>query len=248
MPTNTNRPHVRANPLLDTTPLSRPVRLLNTAEIKLRSGANGMVKLIVVTQSTCFILNCIFRGAHGLPLAPLEILTLTTLACSLSAYCLWWYKPYAVLYSTQLDLKLSDDQWEILKNMANNKTWLNHADFHVDLNRHRFTLIIVYLVFLLNASLHFIAWHGSFPTELEQNIWRAAAIALLVLPFLYVIFRKLASGYILTLIAISFTIIRLYVVVQSFAALRSMPAAMYDTWVSLALLLALYPCIDRIVC
>ena len=65
-------------------------------EIQDRSKANSLAKIIVVGQTTWFIMQCIARGVQGLVLTQLELVTLAFAFLNAFMYFLWWDKPIDV--------------------------------------------------------------------------------------------------------------------------------------------------------
>jgi hypothetical protein len=65
-------------------------------EIQDHSKADGLAKIIVVGQTTWFIMQCIARGVQGLVLTQLELVTLAFAFLNAFMYFLWWNKPMDV--------------------------------------------------------------------------------------------------------------------------------------------------------
>jgi hypothetical protein len=83
------------------------------------------------------------------------------------------------------------------------------------------------------GGLNIVAWNFSFPTGLESFLWKISCIGMLVLSTAFAItahFWKSGSTrsyVVLTSIALSIVVIRLYIIVECFIALRSEPAQVY---------------------
>ncbi|KAK4215436.1 hypothetical protein QBC37DRAFT_459012 [Rhypophila decipiens] len=58
-----------------------------------KSKADALAKVLVVTQATWIILQCVMRLANNLPLTTLELTTLAHAICALLTYLCWWEKP-----------------------------------------------------------------------------------------------------------------------------------------------------------
>lgn len=67
-----------------------------------KSKANGLMKLLAVTQALWFCLQCITRLSQELPIALLEIHVFGYAVCAFLIYVLWWDKPFDVEQSTLL--------------------------------------------------------------------------------------------------------------------------------------------------
>ncbi|KAF8998976.1 hypothetical protein BDQ17DRAFT_1247126 [Cyathus striatus] len=72
-------------------------------EIQDKSKADGLSKLILVTQTLWFVIQCIGRHAQGLALAQLEVATLAVISSTFMLSVLWWHKPLDVFYPIYLD-------------------------------------------------------------------------------------------------------------------------------------------------
>ena len=70
--------------------------VLTSAGIKDRSKSDALAKLIVIIQSTWFILQCIARGHQKLALTELELVTLALASLNAITFAFWWYKPLDV--------------------------------------------------------------------------------------------------------------------------------------------------------
>ncbi|KAK4206521.1 hypothetical protein QBC37DRAFT_458824 [Rhypophila decipiens] len=57
-----------------------------------KSKADAIAKVLVVTQATWMILQCVMRLANKLPLTTLELTTLAHAICALLTYVFWWEK------------------------------------------------------------------------------------------------------------------------------------------------------------
>lgn len=61
--------------------------------IRDKSKADAFAKVLVMTQASWLILQCIMRAAHKLPVTALELNTLAHAICALLIYMIWWDKP-----------------------------------------------------------------------------------------------------------------------------------------------------------
>ncbi|KAI3600947.1 hypothetical protein WG66_014893 [Moniliophthora roreri] len=79
---------------------------ITKAEIKDRSHADTLSKVIVIIQTGWFILQCIVRAIKGLAVTELEIVTLAFAFLNFITCSLWWYKPLGVQYPIRVQLPL----------------------------------------------------------------------------------------------------------------------------------------------
>lgn len=78
-------------------------------EIKDRSKADSLSKLIVLVQTLWFVMQCIARHIEHLPITELEIATLAYTVPILGIYICWWNKPLGV---TQ-PIRISMSSWKV---------------------------------------------------------------------------------------------------------------------------------------
>jgi len=74
-------------------------------DIKDKSKGDILAKGVAVFQTTWFIVQSIARGAQGLELAELEIVTVGFAALNAILYYLWWNKPLDVSQAYLIQLK-----------------------------------------------------------------------------------------------------------------------------------------------
>jgi len=73
-------------------------------EIEDRSKGDYLSKTIVLFQTTWFVGQCIARGAYGLTVTELEVVTVAFASLTGVVYYLWWDKPLDVRCSIPVDL------------------------------------------------------------------------------------------------------------------------------------------------
>src|SRR5258705_1451683 len=78
------------------TRLDRKLRKISEEDIKDRSKSDILSKLIAISQTTWFILQCIARGQQKLTLTELELVTLALASLNAITYVFWWHKPLGV--------------------------------------------------------------------------------------------------------------------------------------------------------
>jgi len=76
--------------------LNRKLHKISEEDIKDRSKGDILSKLIAITQTTWFILQCIARGQQRLTLTELELVTLALASLNAITYVFWWHKPLGV--------------------------------------------------------------------------------------------------------------------------------------------------------
>jgi len=76
--------------------LDRKLRKISEEDTKDRSKSDILSKLIAISQTTWFILQCIARGQQKLTLTELELVTLALASLNAITYVFWWHKPLGV--------------------------------------------------------------------------------------------------------------------------------------------------------
>jgi len=76
--------------------LDRKLRKISEEYIKDRSKSDILSKLIAITQTTWFILQCIARAHQNLTLTELELVTLALASLNAITYTFWWHKPLGI--------------------------------------------------------------------------------------------------------------------------------------------------------
>ena len=233
-----------------TTP-KKQAYLLDREMIKLRSKSSGFAKFIVIFQAFWFIVNCIVRGVHQLPLSLLEVLTLSYIACTFVAYIFWWHKPQDVGACVTFELRLNYAEWKELFVRAGEDEWANgwmgveYADKHWRYGaRQTFVYWLTFLSSWLSGGVHFIAWNAEFPSKVEQILWRSCTVLLMCMTPLVVCdsrvfffhqdhFTSLKwRNWVSNISALIAAIAKVIILVVAFLSLRSAPEAIYDTYVS----------------
>lgn len=78
-------------------------------EIKDRSKADSVSKLIVLVQTLWFVMQCIARHINHLPIAELEVATLAYTIPILGIYVCWWNKPLRVTHPIRISKYVWDN-------------------------------------------------------------------------------------------------------------------------------------------
>ena len=172
------------------------------AEIEDKGKSDLFAKLLVLLQTTWFVMQCIARVHEHLPITHLEIVTLAYAVMNFASYIFWWYKPlnvnrpvrvFRISEPTEAQSLVTEPisearklTWmEGLKTMGNFIAGLQ--DEGVDLRREdrvpmfwanstkkgvRSTIVIYSMVGVLFGAIHCLAWNFSFPTRVELIMWQ----------------------------------------------------------------------------
>ena len=86
---------LQASDLADCNPYESFIMPTKT-EIEDRGKSDWFAKLLVLLQTTWFVMQCIARVREHLPITHLEIVTLAYAVMNFTTYIFWWYKPLNV--------------------------------------------------------------------------------------------------------------------------------------------------------
>ncbi|KAF7984844.1 hypothetical protein HWV62_10795 [Athelia sp. TMB] len=238
-------------------------------ELANQSKGDVLSKGVAILQTLWFVMQCIARRIEHLPITNLEVMTLAYTVITVAMYIVWWDKPLNVSCAVRVPEEEVEEEeveeygsvWDRILTYV-----IGMLDQQVDLrqctrvptfwagNRHIGNDVIIadviaLLVAMVFGAVHCIAWFDSSQSHLEQQLWRAAAIAIISTPaalvmilFLvsllgvlsddFVIFA-MASSYVL--VALVYAAARLALIVLSFTSLHMLPVAAFQTvqWTTL---------------
>ena len=239
-------------------------------EIRDKSKGDVLSKCLFILQTGWFIVQCIARAIEHLPVTELELGTVAFATLNFVTYVFWWSKPLNVQrpYRVLLKKPMFDRQHgprEREMNIVRWAAWMVEVIFgekdEVDLtaenrvptfyaghledrqgNLSAFGAAVVAMIF---GAIHCIAWSFTFPTLAERLLWRVSSIAIIGVPFYYVVFFWLLGlvndsniAVPTTMAVIPYTILvlalplyvvaRLVLLVQAFMTLRSLPSEAFQ--------------------
>lgn len=123
-----------------------------------KSKAHWLAKSILLIQALWFCANALARLIQGLSISLLEVTTFAHAFCTLITYALWWKKPLNVHEPTVLNL------------------WQSPSEPEDSADNHRITTALALSTLGAIYGLpHVIARNSTFPSTMEQHLWRIAA-------------------------------------------------------------------------
>lgn len=183
------------------------------AELKDRGKSDWLAKLIVLMQTSWFIIRCIARGVRSLPLTDLEIITLAYATLNFFIYLFWWDKPrcvdcpirvYKTSTSTRRKRTKAPDKWNdkpfmrLIEKIA--IYTVGYQDEYVDLTREPRVPMFwsgkpeacslsdatlgASILGAVFGALHCIAWSSHFPSKAELLLWRVSCIGMIAVPLI----------------------------------------------------------------
>jgi hypothetical protein len=226
-----------------------PAWYVTEGDIKDKSKADGLAKLVALLQVSWLVIQCITRAVYHLPLSTLEITTLAYVACMIFSYYFWWNKPYDVAIATSVDLDhLSDaDLDEMRALVPDEKDFATKIDnmFGLEKRDDDWSTPIIALLTIAFGAIHLAAWNFVFPTQVERVAWRVCACIIAGTPiFVFIavaalsplkLSEKLDQTMVMTVIWLFvclYLLSRTFLIIEVFLALRAQPPGVYETWES----------------
>lgn len=231
-------------------------------ELENQSNGDALSKGVAILQTLWFVMQCIARRIEHLPVTSLEVMTLAYTVITVAMYIVWWDKPLNISCAVRVpeeevkDEEVFDDSvWQrimgyvmgfqddfaTLRQCTRVPTfWAGNADG----NDATTADAIALLVAMAFGAVHCMAWFDSSQSHLEQQLWRASAIAIITAPaaLVLVLFLQLPLmekiseetvyifiGSLWVLIALIYAAARLALIVISFTSLSMLPVAAYQT-------------------
>ncbi|KFA51527.1 hypothetical protein S40293_06338 [Stachybotrys chartarum IBT 40293] len=97
---------------------------LAVEDIEDKNKADGLVKLATLVQVIWFTVQSVTRGAHNLPLAALETMTLAYVLNAIMTYAFWWKKPKDIATASFIVLpEMTADQKDTFGNLSMENTY-----------------------------------------------------------------------------------------------------------------------------
>ena len=238
-------------------------------ELESQSKGDALSKCFAIVQTLWFILQCIARYIEHYPVTSLEVLTLAYTVITLIMYMVWWRKPLNVSCAIRVPVEELMGS-EMPNDDVSSRQWIvnyivGSQDAHVDLRRcSRVPTfwagkpdrnlcvtgnIIALFVAIVFGAVHCIAWSYAFQSRIEQQLWRASAIAITAVPAtIAVVYGAVRLPCVATLkstptprlllpvlrafyvpMALIYIMARLILIVISFNSLRTLPFTAYQT-------------------
>ena len=228
-----------------------------------QSKSDKLAKVLVCLQASWMVIQCIARVARSIPLTLLEVHTLVNATCAFFMYLLWFRKPQDVMGPTEVKVNAEmlktlqdiDKAQEGYYRFADHKIHglgLNPTQIPQPKNTERLKIVMAMLMPAIYGGVHLTVWKGHFPTNLERILWVTSTLFIMVMPFLTfcVVFplsmidhwwvRRMFNFLDRLFQTLSYLTIflyfcaRLYLFVEAFASLRSLPLGSYTaiSWTS----------------
>jgi hypothetical protein len=176
-----------------------------------KSKGDTIAKLLVVMQTSWFMIQCVSRVAEGLPVTNLELTTLGHTVFVSVMYFFWWKKPLDVRYPIILRTRRrrnrdvagevsgadTSSTLPLIENSTSRREYNYQLSWRVRLGSslpdrisiwlHRGSGGWLVLAFFVIASvtfgiIHCLGWNSHFLSHAEQTLWRISAVITVALP------------------------------------------------------------------
>ncbi|KAJ9602518.1 hypothetical protein H2200_013061 [Cladophialophora chaetospira] len=220
-----------------------PLPTVTLQDLEERSKQDRFARVITSVQVFYFVVNCCQRTGSNLPISTLEVSTLAFICCGAFIEFFWWRKPLDIRTSTVITLLADRSElfWSIfpalrfnapeqdLAEVDNFKLFSDRVFGNSEMRTKAFHLVWIGCIF---NGIHILAWNFSFASQPEHLLWQifsVGACVAIVLTWAGIFIRPRSIGILLASLFGSFyCVCRIYLMVEVFVGLRSVPAALYE--------------------
>lgn len=229
-----------------------PVPEIRLQDLKERSKNDHFARVVTTLQVLCFVVHSFGRLGSHLPISTLELSTLAYVCCAALIEYLWWNKPLDLRTTTVITLspdkrlhflsilrtlQFDTPEQDLAENQIGDfKFFFGRA---LDGDKMRKSAIHAVWIGCIFNGIHVSAWNFSFASDFEQLLWRitsvGACIAFTLTWAVTFLHPKLVGLTLAGLFTLIYSICRVYLILEIFVGLRSVPAALYQsvTWQSI---------------
>ncbi|PVF92169.1 hypothetical protein CPB86DRAFT_717954 [Serendipita vermifera] len=187
--------------------------LPSNEEIEDRNKSNWLAKVVVLTQTTWFVVQCAARVLKGLPLTELEIMTLAYTLVNFATSLAWWSKPrnvnwpIAIKMNNVAPIKQGDqtdhsfmyhlEGWE-----KTARTLLPGFDGGINVEGRKavpifysgkrskrtgdwaISNLVTMIAGIIFGGVHCLAWSFPFPSNTDKILWQYSSVVMILVPVL----------------------------------------------------------------
>ena len=221
---------------------------LSEGELQARGKSDLVVKTVAILQIVWFVVQTLVRAIQHYQTTALEIMTVAFVFCSVFIYGFALYQPQDAEYPVILEVSNVAPVTDKSNPAGRDARPRSEPGFPSLPSPNKYVPgltadLVPALLFGLFAcgfgAIHCLAWNSPFPTSKERLAWRICAATTTSLPPLVVLASLIGIsdnsfmeviGYLgLSLIAVSYVVGRLAIIVLAFMALRALPADAFQT-------------------
>ena len=244
------------------------VEMPSTKVVQDRGKGDAVAKMIALIQTLWFAIQAAHRVSQGLIVTELELTTLGHVVLNIFIYWCWWNKPLNLRYPIDVYHKkreevqesASSSNKEGAKEAGRSETkdaesqmpaFKRKLPFRVRLGayiegseqvraeaRYAFVLICYVIIGGMFGAVHCLAWHSTFPTHIEQTLWRVSALVVTAIPpiifvLLFLLGPSLSNSdlasAVMVLLTPVYSLARISLLALALAALRALQEKAYET-------------------
>jgi len=221
-----------------------PIPDISKHDLDERSKTNLFARVITSFQIICFAIQCFRRLGSDLPISTLELSTLAFTFCAICIQYFWWEKPLDLRTATVTTISPENNTRfiSVLPKLSFNTPeqdvaersdftfFFDHICYGSEMNRKMIYGACIGFIF---NGIHVFAWDYVFASDVEQLLWRITSLGACVAIFLLwlatfirpKVVRHSVSGF----LTILYYVCRIYLMVEVFVGLRSVPEALYES-------------------
>ncbi|KAF8534975.1 hypothetical protein BDD12DRAFT_718295, partial [Trichophaea hybrida] len=183
--------------------------LIKPETISDKSKADTLAKFLAIFQVSWLVVETCARKANGVPITLLEIHTLVHVFCALVMYGFWLKKPVGIRDPSIIDQKKANIVWEEHKSRVSNRSTADsprifpwklarrvssryddaispraygtpHIVYDFGLSEYLIIRSLMVVVAAAYGGVHLAAWSFDLPTEIENYLWKASCIIMVV--------------------------------------------------------------------
>jgi hypothetical protein len=228
---------------------------LSLKVIRDKSKSSNIAKTIACFQVGWLIAQSTGRRIQGLPITLLEVATIAYAANCFLIYGLWWKKPLDIavpfkvaaegirtsptraseIATYQLPSWVFTNVEEHIKQTKFGALKVRALHSHVIRSEADVTLAAASTAMF--GAIHLAGWNSDFASPIEKILWRTCSSLATGLPLILLLMVSVSpyiSAIFLLIPAVPYILCRIYLMVEPFVNLRSLPAGSYDTvqWAS----------------
>ncbi|KAL0945446.1 hypothetical protein HGRIS_000938 [Hohenbuehelia grisea] len=200
------------------------VHHIPVADIEDKSKSDVLAKSLLCLQLAWFILQFAARLQQRLHVTELELMTLAYAFLALMLSFFWWNKPFDAQQPIMLPGAPGDEEEDedehvcLVDDPDGGRKKVENAAFDLG-------FAIGGLAAAVFGALHIVAWNFTFPTHVEQLLWRisSAVLTAIALGLCALSYTSWTHPVVSVLFMGLYCIARLILAVEVFALLRSLP-------------------------
>jgi hypothetical protein len=174
-------------------------------QIQDRGKADNIAKTITIIQTLWFAVQAAHRVSQGLVVTDLELTVLAHVALNIFIYWCWWNKPLNLGFPVEVYVKKREDAGREADGNrvpagaeSQRPTPRRKLSFRVKLGAYfdrgmlaldgwwgaTIGLVTVTIIGGTFGAIHCLAWNSTFPSHIEQALWRVSALVVTASPSL----------------------------------------------------------------